>query len=266
MDALAKVGAWSLLGVAVLWVFTALPNSAGMLEIAQGATFLGGLALAGAARNSSFREKVAEEIRTKSVFFLINGLDALVIWPLDQSMFTPAENWFTSAPHYLGPSIPKHLSQAGTVGWDIRKDQRGVGRQKGGAGTAPQEKQAAGSKGDPGPERPSDTEFCGSLQGAKAAGDYSLKLIDVYDLAGIFGCHFHTLQNQYTNNPELFPPAIKLPGCRGPRWTPEAIKAWFESAPPHRPIPPELKKPRGMTGGRGRGRPRIALQSKGGTI
>ena len=70
MDALAKVGAWSLLGVAVLWVFTALPNSAGMLEIAQGATFLGGLALAGAARNSSFREKVAEEIRTEvSPFF-----------------------------------------------------------------------------------------------------------------------------------------------------------------------------------------------------
>lgn len=263
MAALAKVGAWSLLGVVVLWVLMALPNSAGMLEIAQGATFLGGLTLAGAARNPRFREMVAEEIKTKSAFFLINALDALVICPLDQAISAPAEYWFTFAPRHLGPAIPKHLSQAGAVGWDLRKDRHGAGRQKGGAAIAPQAKQAAGSKEEPDPDRAGNTELYGSLQAAKLAGDCSLKLIDVYELAGIFGCHFHTLQNQYTNNPELFPRAIKLPGCRGPRWTPEAIKTWFESAPPHRPTPPELKKPRGMTGGRGRGRPRIAQQSKG---
>lgn len=171
MAALAKVGAWSLLGVVVLWVLMALPNSAGMLEIAQGATFLGGLTLAGAARNPRFREMVAEEIKTKSAFFLINALDALVICPLDQAISAPAEYWFTFAPRHLGPAIPKHLSQAGAVGWDLRKDRHGAGRQKGGAAIAPQAKQAAGSKEEPDPDRAGNTEFCGSLQAAKLAGD-----------------------------------------------------------------------------------------------
>jgi predicted DNA-binding transcriptional regulator AlpA len=68
-----------------------------------------------------------------------------------------------------------------------------------------------------------------------------------------------TLQNIYSRTPHLLPPAIHVPGARGPRWTQQAIQEWLNSRPKHthKPFPSAPK--------RKAGRPRIALVSgKGG--
>lgn len=89
-----------------------------------------------------------------------------------------------------------------------------------------------------------------------------LALLTQADLANILGIALHTLQNQYSKNPHQFPPAIQVPGARGPRWTREAIHNWFAQCPAYAPLssPPLIHQPK-----RGVGRPRIALiMGKGG--
>ncbi|MDA8378362.1 MAG: hypothetical protein M0Z50_15170 [Planctomycetia bacterium] len=67
-----------------------------------------------------------------------------------------------------------------------------------------------------------------------------------------------TVQNIYSRTPHLLPPAIQIPGARGPRWTQAAIDKWLSERPKHTPKPapqPTKKKV---------GRPRIARKGKRG--
>jgi hypothetical protein len=66
-----------------------------------------------------------------------------------------------------------------------------------------------------------------------------------------------TLKNLYSKSPELLPPAIHIPGHRGPLWLPRDVKRWLEA---HRTtqvaVVPAPK--------RRAGRPRIAQAGTGG--
>lgn len=68
----------------------------------------------------------------------------------------------------------------------------------------------------------------------------------------------HTLQNLYSKTPWLLPPAISIPGARGPRWMPAAVQEWLEQRPRHTsaPVPVAPKKRVG--------RPRIAASRSAG--
>ena len=67
-----------------------------------------------------------------------------------------------------------------------------------------------------------------------------------------------TLQNLYSKTPWLLPPAIKIPGARGPRWTQAAIDEWLSERPRHTPKPaPQPTTKRKV------GRPRIAQAVQG---
>ena len=81
--------------------------------------------------------------------------------------------------------------------------------------------------------------------------------------AGTFAAYIciskKTLQNIYCKTPHLLPPAIKIPGARGPRWPWASIDEWLSQRPQHTsksaPVAPRKRV----------GRPRIALVAgKGG--
>ena len=77
-------------------------------------------------------------------------------------------------------------------------------------------------------------------------------------LAPVLGISKKTLQNLYSKSPWLLPPAIRIPGARGPRWTPQAVQEWLSDRPRHTPkIAPVAPR-------RKAGRPRIALVKQGG--
>ena len=92
------------------------------------------------------------------------------------------------------------------------------------------------------------------------------KAITIPELAAAIGANSRSLQNAFYLNPEAFPPAAYLPGCRGPRFLVEDVRAWLESRKTQTTQPPPVTpKPQG--------RPRIssaaqitrAQQGKGGT-
>lgn len=66
-----------------------------------------------------------------------------------------------------------------------------------------------------------------------------------------------TLQNIYCVTPHLLPPAIHVPGARGPRWPWASIDEWLSERPKHAP------KPQPVAPKRKAGRPRIAIMGKG---
>ena len=72
------------------------------------------------------------------------------------------------------------------------------------------------------------------------------KAITLPELAAAIGANPRSLRNAYYLRPEDFPPAISLPGCRGPRFLVSDVLVWLESrktqpAPP----PPSTPKPQG---------------------
>ena len=83
------------------------------------------------------------------------------------------------------------------------------------------------------------------------------QLLDQVALAALFVTSKKSVQNIYSKSPWLLPPAITIPGARGPRWTPAAVQEWLQNRPQHtpKPIPVAPKKKVG--------RPRIALAIKG---
>jgi len=84
------------------------------------------------------------------------------------------------------------------------------------------------------------------------------RLADEAALASQLCVSKKTIQNIYSRTPHLLPPAIAIPGARGPRWTQAAIDGWLATCPQHTPKPipqPTRKKV---------GRPRIALVKQGG--
>ena len=89
------------------------------------------------------------------------------------------------------------------------------------------------------------------------------QLYQLYDqaaLASILCISKKTLQNLHSSAPWLLPPAVRIPGARGPRWTMESVQTWLDSRPAHTPKPAPQPKPQKKVG-----RPRIALVGKGGT-
>lgn len=78
------------------------------------------------------------------------------------------------------------------------------------------------------------------------------------DLATLLHVAVGTLKNRYSRDPSGLPPAILIPGCRGPRWLLATVLRWLEA---HEAMPPANPAPKR----RGRvGRPRIAQAGKGG--
>ena len=72
--------------------------------------------------------------------------------------------------------------------------------------------------------------------------------IDLPGLAAAIGANPRSLRNAFYLHPDDFPPAIYLPGCRGPRFLVSDVLAWLESrktrpAPP--PPPPSTPKSQG---------------------
>lgn len=91
---------------------------------------------------------------------------------------------------------------------------------------------------------------------------HPLQLLDQSSLAALLRVSRKTLQNQYSASPGTLPPAIQIPGARGPRWTQQAVQAWLDSRPAHaahaaKPAPVLAKTRRGV------GRPRIAATLAG---
>ncbi len=83
-------------------------------------------------------------------------------------------------------------------------------------------------------------------------------LLDQSALASLLSVSKKTVQNQYSAAPWTLPPAIQIPGARGPRWTPQAVSEWLDQRPAHTPqTAPNIPK-------RKVGRPRIALVKQGG--
>lgn len=100
-----------------------------------------------------------------------------------------------------------------------------------------------GNPDDPDPERPIPAAH---------------QLYDQAALADLLILSKKSVQNIYSATPHLLPPAIKIPGARGPRWTSQAIDEWLATRPQHTPKPiPQLTRKKV-------GRPRIALVKQGG--
>jgi len=93
---------------------------------------------------------------------------------------------------------------------------------------------------------------------------HPLQLLDQQTFATLLCVSTKTLQNWYSASPHSLPPAIQIPGARGPRWTAQAVQNWLDSRPAHtaKPSPAVAKQKRRV------GRPRIAatlaLVGKGG--
>ena len=80
--------------------------------------------------------------------------------------------------------------------------------------------------------------------------------ITLPELAASVGGQYESIRNAFYLNPESFPPAVYLPGTRGPRFLIIDVRDWLESrktkpaagSPPAAPVP--------------KGRPRKASQSQ----
>ncbi|OCB03081.1 hypothetical protein BBC27_09505 [Acidithiobacillus ferrivorans] len=84
-----------------------------------------------------------------------------------------------------------------------------------------------------------------------------LHLYDQAALADLLVIDKHTVQNIFSKTPWLLPPAISIPGARGPRWLPAVVQEWLEQRPQHTPKPVPVAPKRSV------GRPRIALAKAG---
>ncbi|MBU2857298.1 hypothetical protein HF289_10620 [Acidithiobacillus ferrooxidans] len=85
----------------------------------------------------------------------------------------------------------------------------------------------------------------------------SLSLYDQASLADLLCISKKSVQNIFSKTPWLLPPAIQIPGARGPRWTPESVQEWLNNRPRHTPKPIPAAPKRKV------GRPRIAPAVKG---
>ena len=128
------------------------------------------------------------------------------------------------------------LREVGAVGLDLARTRNPAsGRQSGGRKTG-----AGGHK------KPASS---GSDDDGEGEPPAHLPLIwTIHDLAATLAVSAKTLQNQ---PPHHLPPAIRIPGCRGPRYRLQDVLAWLDGFSagqrPSKPLPRKV-----------RGRPRIA--------
>lgn len=149
----------------------------------------------------------------------------------------PLASGFQRVRQYWASDCSLPLSEVGATGVDLARARNlTAGRQSGGpkTGTGGHKKPvSSGSDDDAGGEPP----------------PANLPLIwTIHDLADTLAVSAKTLQNQ---PPHLLPPAIRIPGCRGPRYRLRDVLAWLDGFSTGqrsaRPLPT-----------RARGRPRIA--------
>lgn len=144
---------------------------------------------------------------------------------------------------------PQNLAQAGAVGRDLSQgkaqDRQPQPRRSGRQGHGGQKK--APSSNDDG-------------DGGDGEPPHRLEpLLDSKDLAAYLRLARGTVNNYYSCSPELLPPAIRIPGHRGPLWRPTTVLKWLEAREAEAQAPAAPVTPK-----RGRGRPRIAQAGKGG--
>ena len=89
--------------------------------------------------------------------------------------------------------------------------------------------------------------------------------IDLPELAAAIGANPRSLRNAFGSHPDDFPPAIYLPGCRGPRFLVDDVQAWLEARKtPAPPPPPATPKSQGRPRKASAAQIARALQGKGG--
>jgi predicted DNA-binding transcriptional regulator AlpA len=84
--------------------------------------------------------------------------------------------------------------------------------------------------------------------------DASKIAITLPELAASIGANPRSVRNTFYLHPDQFPPAIYLPGCRGPRFLVSDVRAWLE-ARKTQPAPPPVTP-------KAQGRPRKASPSQ----
>ena len=79
--------------------------------------------------------------------------------------------------------------------------------------------------------------------------------ITLPELAAAVGGQYESMRNAFYLNPEDFPPAAYLPGCRGPRFLMSDVLIWLESRKAKPASPPPVTPA-------SKGRPRKASQAQ----
>jgi hypothetical protein len=165
-----------------------------------------------------------------------------------ESVARPALTAWQSLRHAHRQSFPKSLAQAGAVGRDLDLAPS-QGRQPRRAGRQGQKKASSGGSSDDGD---------GGSDGEPPHHPYPYPLVLNYaDLANLFKIATGTAKNHYSRDPSSLPPAIHIPGCRGPSWLLTTALLWLEAHEAPASAAPVTPKRRV-------GRPRIAMQGKGG--
>ncbi|MHB1479770.1 MAG: hypothetical protein ACYCQH_09265 [Acidithiobacillus ferrooxidans] len=150
--------------------------------------------------------------------------------------------------HAHRQAFPQNLSQAGAVGRDLAQGNKVQARQP----------RRAGRRGHGGQKKASNDDGDGGASDGGPPHGYGLEpLLEYEDLGQIIKLAPGTLKNLYSKSPELLPPAVKLPGHRGPLWLPSTVLGWLEAHQAPAALPTLSKATR-------RGRPRIAQAGKGG--
>ena len=80
--------------------------------------------------------------------------------------------------------------------------------------------------------------------------------IDIPELAAAIGANVRSVRNAFYLHPDQFPPALYLPGCRGPRFLVSDAFTWLESRKTQPAAPPPPATPKSQ------GRPRKASASQ----
>lgn len=143
-------------------------------------------------------------------------------------------------------TIPRAFSQSGTCARDLSKMKSNNNMRTDASSVSSRQK--SGSRGD------SDSDGDGEPP-------RSLNLQQLYDehaIAQSFCISKKTVQNLFSKSPRLFPPAINVPGARGPRWTARSIEEWINNLE-HKAISERAAQQINSTKRRP-GRPRIAAK------
>ena len=69
--------------------------------------------------------------------------------------------------------------------------------------------------------------------------------IDLPELAAAISANASSLRNAFYQHPDQFPPAIYLPGTRGPRFLVSDVLAWLEARKTQQPAPMPTPKTQG---------------------
>lgn len=141
-------------------------------------------------------------------------------------------------------TFPKNLSQSGAIGHSLSQAQDRQPRRAGRQAHQGGQKKASSSNDD------GDGDG-----GGEPPHQHPLQTLEYQDLAPLFHVSPDTLKNVYSRSPELLPPAVHIPGHRGPLWLPSTVLRWLEANEHPAPVTPAPKR-------RKAGRPRIAQAGK----